>query len=274
MKNQRPRDKCAGPRGNGDGRNGPRLFYAGRFGEALYVYDSVGSTNTRAAELAIAGAVEGTLVVADVQTHGRGRGGSRWYTRPGSGVAMSLILRPAAASGLRWSGLGALAVLEALEVVGLRAQIKWPNDVLIDGRKAAGVLVEAAWEGSCLVHLILGIGINVGPDSVQPVESLSFPATAVEAEARRTVSRTQLIAGVLRSLEPWYVNVHTDAFLDAWEAALAFKGDRVHVETGDGVIDGKLVGLGPEGEARIELDQGVVVLVGGEASRMRPATHP
>ena len=264
-------------------RYNPRMSYgqglratlpAGRFGETLYVYDSVGSTNTRAAELAIAGAAEGTLVVADLQTHGRGRGGSRWYTRAGTGVAMSLILRPAAASGLRWSGLGALAVVEALEVEGLRAQIKWPNDVLIKGRKATGVLVEAAWEGSRPLHLILGIGINVGEEAVRRMGSASFPATAVEAETRRPLSRSDLIARVLRSLEWWHTRLQSEAFLAAWEDALAFKGERIQVETDHGPIKGKLIGLGQEGEAKIELGSGEVVLVGGEASRMRPATHP
>ncbi|HKY84539.1 MAG TPA: biotin--[acetyl-CoA-carboxylase] ligase [Anaerolineales bacterium] len=244
---------------------------AGGFGEVLYAYDSIASTNSRAAELAMDGAAEGTLVVADHQTHGRGRGGTRWYTPPGSAVAMSLILRPAAAWGLRWTGLGALAVAEALKGEGLPAQIKWPNDVLIEGGKVAGVLVEAAWEGNRPLHLILGIGIDVGADSVQKLGSLSFPAKAVEAHVGRMVSRTQLIASVLRSLETWYPRVGTEAFLDAWEGALAFKGGRVQVETGDRLLEGRLLGLGRDGEARIELASGEVVFAGGEASNLRPA---
>jgi BirA family biotin operon repressor/biotin-[acetyl-CoA-carboxylase] ligase len=162
-------------------------------------------------------------------------------------------------------------VAEALKGEGLLAQIKWPNDVLIEGGKAAGVLVEAAWEGNRPLHLILGIGINVGADSVRQMGSLSFPAKAVEAQVRRTVSRTQLIASVLRSLETWYPRVGTEAFLDAWEGALAFKGGRVQVETGQRLLEGKLVGLGQDGEAQIELDSGAVVLAGGEASNLRPS---
>jgi len=242
---------------------------AGGFGEVLYAYESIGSTNSRAAELAMDGAVEGTLVVADHQTHGRGRGGRHWYTPSGSAVAMSLILRPAAASGLRWTGLGALAVAEALKGEGLPAQIKWPNDVLIEGGKAAGVLVEVAWEGNRPLYLILGIGINVGADSLRQMGSLSFPAKAVEAQVRRMVSRTQLIASVLRSLETWYPRVGTEAFLNAWEGTLAFKGGRVQVETGHRLLEGMLVGLGRDGEARIELDSGEEVFAGGEARNLR-----
>ena len=243
---------------------------AGRFGETLYFYGSIGSTNTRATELAIAGAAPGTLVVADYQTRGRGRGGARWFAPPGSAVTMSLILRPAAASGLRWSGLGALAVARALGQVGLLARIKWPNDVLVGGGKVAGVLVEGAWEGNRPLYMILGIGINVGARSAPQEEEVGFPATTVEGEARHAVSRTVLVAGVLRSLEEWTSRVETEAFLKAWDAVLAYKGERVRVETSKALIEGRLLGLGPEGEARIEMDSGDIVLAGGDASKLRP----
>ena len=247
---------------------------AGGFGEILYVYGSIGSTNTRATELAVAGAVQGTLVVADHQTRGRGRAGTRWFSPAGSSVTMSLILRPAVSSGLRWSGLGALAVAKALGEEGLSARIKWPNDVLIDGRKAAGVLVEAAWEGGRPLYMILGIGINVGARSAPQEEDIGFPATTVEGEARRPVSRTRLIAGVLRSIESWYGRVETPDFLGAWEAALAYRGERVRVQTSEAWIEGRLVGLGPAGEARIEMDSGDMLLAGGDASQFRPSSLP
>ena len=243
---------------------------AGGFGDILYFYRSIGSTNTRAMELAAAGAAQGTLVIADHQTRGRGRGGARWYAPSGSAVAMSLVLRPAVAAGLRWSGLGALAVAEALGEEGLSARIKWPNDVLVGGRKVAGVLVEGAWEGDRPLYMILGIGINVGARSAPQRKAVSFPATTVEGEARRAVSRTRLIAGVSRSLGEWYTRLESEAFLLAWDAALAYKGEQVQVEASQGLVEGRLVGLGPDGEARIETNSGDVILAGGEAVRLRP----
>ena len=247
---------------------------AGGFGEILYVYRSLGSTNTRAIELAAAGAVEGTLVIADHQTRGRGRGRARWHSPQGSAVAMSLILRPASVFGLRWSGLGALAVLEALGEESLSAWIKWPNDVLLGGRKVAGVLVEGAWEGDRPLYVVLGIGVNVGARSARQGGRSAFPATSVEGEARRVVSRSLLIAGILRSLQKWHTRIATDAFLKAWGDSLAFNGERVQVGSRHELIEGRLVGLGPEGEARIGMDSGETVLAGGDASRLRPCSLP
>jgi BirA family biotin operon repressor/biotin-[acetyl-CoA-carboxylase] ligase len=184
---------------------------------------------------------------------------------------MSLILRPPRAFGLRWSGLAALAVAEALIQEGLSARIKWPNDVLVGGRKVAGVLVEGALQGEQYLYVVLGIGINVGRESVPDEESLAFPATSVEHQARRKVSRPRLVAAVVSSLEGWTTRLASQAFLEAWDDLLAFKGDRVLAEAGPRAIEGRLVGLGPEGEARIELSSGESVLAGGESSNLRPA---
>jgi len=247
---------------------------AGGFGQVLYAYDSIDSTNTRAMQLAGAGAAHGTLVVADEQMLGRGRGGARWSTPRGSAVAMSLVLRPSGSSGLRWTGLGALAVAEALRQERLPAWIKWPNDVLVGGRKLAGVLVEVAWEGNQPAHVVLGIGINASAGSAPDHETLAFPATTVESEARRPVSRFLLIGSVLRFVEKWYGLIASPAFLEAWSKLLAFKDEWVQVETGRGVMEGRLLGLGPDGEARIETDMAEVVLAGADARTLRPLPFP
>jgi BirA family biotin operon repressor/biotin-[acetyl-CoA-carboxylase] ligase len=242
---------------------------AGGFGEDLYVFDSVESTNTTAASLAHGGAAEGTLVVADHQRRGRGRGGSRWETPAGTAIAMSLVLRPSVAHPLHWTGLGALAVVDALEREGMAARIKWPNDVLLDGRKVAGVLAEACWEANRLRYLVLGIGVNVGRGSV-PVDGLAFPATSAEEYSGRVVVRTRLIAGIVHGLTEWNAQLGSARFLQAWEDRLAYKGERVRVELGQGLRQGRLVGLGPEGQARLLLDDGREVSFGGEARSLRP----
>ena len=150
-------------------------------------FETIGSTNDVVAAWAAEGAVGPCLAAADEQTQGRGREGRRWHTPAGSALALSLLL-PAPqgfeASQLgRVSGLGALAVCETLEAMGVAAEIKWPNDVLAGGRKLCGVLPEAHWTGSRLQALILGIGINVAAQSVPADSELSFPATSVEAAA-------------------------------------------------------------------------------------------
>ena len=241
----------------------------GAFGRELYFYPSIDSTNTRAAELAAAGAPEGTLVTAGHQRRGRGRHGADWQTPPESAVAMSLVLRPNVAHPLRWTGLGALAVAEALEPSGIPARIKWPNDVLLAGRKVAGVLAEAAWEGGRPAHLILGIGINVLRGSV-PKGALAFPATSIEEHLGHSVSRPELIAAVLASLEKWYRLLDSDGFLQAWETRLAYRGRRVRVDLGDHTLEGVLQGLAAEGQARLQLDDGSEVACSGEARWLRP----
>jgi BirA family biotin operon repressor/biotin-[acetyl-CoA-carboxylase] ligase len=242
---------------------------AGEFGQVLYAFDTIDSTNTAAAQLAQAGAAEGTLVVADHQTRGRGRSGTHWETAPGTGVAMSVVLRPSIDHPLRWTGLGALAVVEALRPEGLIAEIKWPNDVLLSGRKVAGILAEAAWDGEDLQFLVLGIGVNVTRGSV-PLDGLSLPATCIEEHLGRVVDRARLIAAIVDSLASWNGRLESPAFLAAWEATLAFKGKAVRVDEGPTPLEGRLLGLGPGGEARLLLRDGGEVLCGGAAQSLRP----
>lgn len=243
---------------------------AGASGEVLYVYASIDSTNSRAAELARDGAPAGTLVVADHQTRGRGRRGARWTTPPGEAIAMSLILRPESAS-LRWTGLGALAVVEALAAMDVAGSVKWPNDVVLGGRKVAGVLAEVVWDGDRLAFLILGIGVNVGRGAAPPDSEVEFPATSVEREAGRRIDRVALTAEIVRKIDAWAPRVGTAAFLRRWEAVLAFRGERVRLSTPSGDVVGLLRGLGNDGEAAIETADGSILSAGPDAVGLRPA---
>jgi BirA family biotin operon repressor/biotin-[acetyl-CoA-carboxylase] ligase len=242
---------------------------AGRLGQTLYAYDDVGSTNDVALELARAGAVEGTLVVADHQFRGRGRGVSRWVSPPGESIAMSMIFRPTG-FGPRWSGMGGLAVVEALAERRIEARIKWPNDVLIGDRKVAGVLVEAAWEGDDPASVVLGIGVNLGARSAPPDERVDFPATSIEASAGRGVGRAELIAGIVRSLERWSQRIESREFLAAWERLLAFRGRRVRVGLAGAVVEGVLEGLDDDGSVILRLESGSSARCGPESAHLRP----
>jgi len=161
-------------------------------GEPLHFFQSIGSTNDHAMSLARDGAPHGTLVVAEEQTEGKGRFGRKWFTPPNSALAFSLLLRPEGipieAMG-DLTALGALAVAEAIEGLGIEGQIKWPNDVMLIGQKVAGVLVEGSWIGDQLEHAILGIGINVRPESVPPKEEIDIPATCIDTAVGGRVDR-------------------------------------------------------------------------------------
>ena len=225
-------------------------------------FPSVGSTNDIVAAWARAGVRGPALAVADEQTQGRGRSGRRWFTPPGSALAFSLLLpneaiNSTAALG-RASGLGALAVCEALEAVcGLQAKIKWPNDVLLMGRKVAGVLAEAQWTGDRLTALMLGIGINIAPSSVPPAEALSFPATSIEQVSESEVERLALMAASIESCLGWLDRLEQPEFSVAWEGRLAYQGERVQLHIGqDETLIGELEGLEEDGSLILRLADG------------------
>ncbi|MDO8754399.1 MAG: biotin--[acetyl-CoA-carboxylase] ligase, partial [Anaerolineales bacterium] len=156
----------------------------------LRYFDSVGSTNDEALAWAAGDAKDFSIVIADEQTQGRGRLNRRWFTPKGSALAFSLILRPSArfaqhAHLSRTVGLTALSIAESCSRLGLAPRIKWPNDILLNGKKTAGVLVETVWSGAEVDSLVIGVGINVYKTSVPPVEALQFPATSIEDELGR-----------------------------------------------------------------------------------------
>ena len=206
----------------------------------LRYFEQTGSTNEEAARWAEAGALDLALVVADEQTAGRGRQGRRWFTPPGAALAFSLVLRPQPGAEAilpemlsRLTGLGAVAVVEALQQeYGLEAQIKWPNDVLLAGRKTCGILSEAHWQGERLLAVILGIGVNVTPASVPNDAALIFPATCVESVLGEPVERDHLLAAILRRLLDWRPRLMGAEFMHTWEKHLAYRGEWVTLLSG------------------------------------------
>jgi BirA family biotin operon repressor/biotin-[acetyl-CoA-carboxylase] ligase len=245
----------------------------GKMGIELHYFERIDSTNQRAAELARQGAAEGTLLVADEQLQGRGRRGRRWHTPPGSALAFSLILRPAPAQALSPGGLGlvgALGVVEGLHRLGLSPQIKWPNDVLLGGRKVSGVLAEAAWVGESLDYVILGIGVNVREQALPQGAEMDFPATQVEGELGRRVDRPRLLLDILEGVDRWYPRLGKADLLAAWEDWLAFRGEPVELSDGSAPLRGILLGLTVDGWLRLADQVGEVVELEPGDHRLRP----
>ena len=242
-------------------------------GEIRY-FDSTGSTNDLALAWATEGAPDLSLVLADEQTQGRGRAGRKWATPPRSALALSLILRPTSAETdipSLLTGLGALALVDALKTFGLTAQIKWPNDVLLNGKKCAGILVESVWTGEALDASVLGMGVNVLASAVPPAVELLFPATSVEDELGHAVDRLDLLRELLAALLIWRKRMGSGEFVSAWEEALAYKGEPVSVGDGSGSsLEGRVAGLESDGSLRLQLEDGRIVAVHFGEMRLRP----
>ena len=234
------------------------------FGEPHHHFDSIDSTNTRARELAAEGATHGTVVTADEQTAGRGRQGRAWTAPPGKALLYSAIVRPLDDRHLMLPLAAPLAVCEAAEelagtlapadggaATGFRCGVKWPNDVQVDGRKLAGILVEARPQDGWAV---VGIGLNltIAPDEFPPdlqdkaVSIFSSDkggrggtrqASPLFAQAGPPTTPLTAAAVLNRHLERW-VNTDPDTVLAAWRQRDALKGREVAWDDGSGVADG------------------------------------
>ena len=239
-------------------------------------YAEIGSTNDRAQVLLEQGVPDGALVFAEAQTRGRGRLGRKWVTIPGAALAFSLALRPSPSERERlafFAPLAGLAVCRALvEDFGLAAKVKWPNDVLLENRKACGVLVEAAWLGSRLHGVVVGIGVNVAPSSVPPDDEVLFPATCVEQALGQPVERMDLLSAILRQLFSLRKILGRPPFLRLWQQQLAFLGQEVRVDLlGPGeYVMGQVLGIDFHGNLRLRTQAGIEVEVAAGDVRLRP----
>ncbi len=257
-------------------------------------FDRVGSTNDEAAYWDTQGAPDLALVVADEQTHGRGRAGRRWYTPPGAALAFSIVVYPTiedSSSVSRMTALGALAVCDALKNrYQIPAKIKWPNDVLLNGKKVAGVLVEVQWIGDRLDALILGIGINVASTAVEAARSheakLRFPSTCVESVLGHSVDRLELLSAVLAGFMRWRSRLSAPDFLRAWDANLAYRDEDEWVQVipsssiseplqNDGttpfpIQEGQVLGLLNDGSLKLRTRSGEIIALQHGEVRLRP----
>ena len=242
-------------------------------GDVRY-FETIGSTNNEALAWTASGAKDLSLVIADEQTAGRGRLDRKWFTPRGTALAFSLILRPTAAEKpyiSRIVGLAALAVADSLRTHGLVSQIKWPNDVLLNGRKVAGILVESVWSGEEIDGLVIGIGVNVLKAAVPSADLLFFPATSLEESLGPAIQRETVLHDILAALIALRPQLGSDSFIASWEKALAFRGEQVQVEQGDGtLLTGKLLGLESDGSLKLSDEAANSITVRFGDVRLRP----
>jgi BirA family biotin operon repressor/biotin-[acetyl-CoA-carboxylase] ligase len=245
----------------------------GRLASRVVFYPTIGSTNDVAAQHA----AEGFVVFADEQTAGRGRRGHVWFSPPGSGLYVSVVVTPGAArvDPARATALltlmAGVALVEGIKAAtGLRADLKWPNDLLVGRRKLAGILAEAIAIGASgdarVSTVVAGFGINIGPAAYPP--DLSARATSIESELGRTVDRAAVLAESLAALASRYDDLldgRFDAILDAWRGyAPDSTGRRVTWRTADGAQSGVTAGIDDGGALLVRIGNRVERIVGGE----------
>lgn len=240
-------------------------------GEIRY-FDSIGSTNDEALAWAAKGAPDLSLVIADEQTAGRGRLNRKWFTPKGTALAFSLILRPTSPTHLsRTVGLAALSAADACLKHGLSPRIKWPNDILIKGKKTAGILIETVWSGSDIDSLVIGMGVNIQKESVPPANQLQFPATSLEHETGKALDREEVLSSILSAFIARRPQMESDLFMQAWQGTLAFQGEQVQVKSSESdLITGELLGLDEDGSLRLRKEHGKTITVRFGDVSLRP----
>lgn len=231
------------------------------FGRVIVHYFRTDSTNAVAFKLAEEGAEHGTVVVAEEQTAGRGRLGRSWFSEKSSGIYASIILRPPlapAAAPVLTLAAGLAAQKALASATGLAVDIRWPNDLLVNGKKVCGILTEMSAELDRLHAVVLGIGINVNHS--QMPAALESIATSLRMEAHRSISRAQVLVALLRELERHYQMLLKNgnrAITERWEAASTFAhGKHVRVVTAAGEALATTTGVDPSGALKIQYEDG------------------
>lgn len=229
-----------------------------RLGTRFHYFTELGSTNSHARALAENGAAEGEIVLADAQTKGRGRLARSWESPPFVNLYLSVILRPRLAP-TQAAQLTLTAAVALTETVGFFIArppvIKWPNDILVDGKKLAGILTEAACDTDRVEYVILGIGLNLNYYADAMPEALRRRATSVAELMAQPVSRETVLARLIQDLDRCYGELEEGGFLalkPRWEARFGLRGKKIKVEVGGRAIVGRALGIDSAGALVVE----------------------
>lgn len=239
-------------------------------GRVIHLFETIDSTNTYAKSLVSSGAEEGTVVIAEKQTAGRGRMNREWHSERGLNLTFSVVLRPD--TGPETMGLlplaAGVAVAEAIEgITGRRPSCKWPNDILIDGRKCCGILSESLTDRQGRPGVIVGIGVNVNQENFP--DAIGHTATSLLLCTGRSIRRSQLIAAILDRLEDIYAIFRrgtTDRIIERWLAYATMIGELVTVGTPGGSVTGRAEGLSPDGGLIIAAGETRMIVHAGDVT--------
>lgn len=218
------------------------------------------STNDDALAWAAEGAPDMALVSADHQSAGRGRGDHTWLTYPGTGLAFSLIIRPTKHEAEHLTRLPAMAGLALVRVLdrdyGIQSDIKWPNDVLINGRKVAGILVETTWEEEAPLVAVIGMGVNILPAAIPSQEKLRFPATCLGLETDKPLDGQSLMFKITREIYRLRKKLHTNWLIRQVNRSLAYRNTSVCLHTPSGKPRKvHLLGIDGQGQLLVRTEQ-------------------
>ena len=227
-------------------------------GNNIEYHGQIDSTNQRAQILAEQGAAEGTVVLAESQQAGRGRMGRSWSSPPGVNVYTSVILRPslALAEASQLTFMAAVAVARALEqACGVMVNVKWPNDILLNGKKVAGLLNELSAETEGIHYVVLGIGVNLNMDAAQFPDDLRYPATSIKLETGNHVERNMFVRTLYTEIDSLYQLLLERGFAPirlAWESLFALNGIKVEIDDGGSGIHGIVAGIAEDGALLVD----------------------
>ena len=242
-------------------------------GRDIQVFEQTTSTNDVIEKLARDGVKEGAVVFAESQTKGRGRLGRKWISPAHKGLWFSILLRPSLRpqEATQLTVASATALRRAIEnETGLKPEIKWPNDILIGGKKVAGILTELSAEVDRVKHIILGIGVDVNLDATELPAELRKTATSLKIEAGEMIVRAELAVAILRELDFDYARICGGKFLavaDEWESHCATIGKNVTVLIGDRKTRGRAESLDDDGALLIRTEHGHLErIIGGDVT--------
>ena len=238
----------------------------------IHIFDETDSTSNRAHIIADSYSPEGTIVVAESQSSGKGRLGRKWVSVPYKSISVSIILRPrievSSAPGLTF--VIAVALSDTLHSFGVHNhRIKWPNDILINNKKISGILTEMKVSAGKIQFIIAGIGINTGSVSADLPDDLKNIASSVYDETGIVIDRTEFLCRFLYDMEIRYNEFQQSGLCDiltAWSENTDTIGRIISVYTNQNLVKGKVTGINPDGSLSVETDSGIVTVNSGEIS--------
>lgn len=231
-------------------------------GQNILYYAVTSSTMDMAKQAIRDGAGEGTIVITDHQTAGRGRLGREWLSPPESSILLSIVLQPKRDELPRLNMAACLAVAQSIEkLTGLRPTIKWPNDVLIDGKKVSGVLIESDFQGDSVNYAIVGMALNVNLDP-SSIPEISETATSLKELLGRGVSRLEVLESLLSEFEELYSALRRGEPIDKeWRRRLETLGKEITVRCGQDVREGYAESVDEDGNLLLRLEDGSLVTI-------------